>query len=192
MIVCTCVETTEGQQPAGNRATAPQEQTSGPVPTVSSAVRGPRWATLADPRGRVAPSHPKGNRGLKMRPTQMARGGKPRVNPPRRVYRPLGGLLLKTSTGYLMAPEVLAAMVRKQLNLSLTLEQYKWLEELAQEAGETPTKYARHIVLDAISPAPETDLNSGVLVLPFWLAHFLLFPGTTGSTGETVAPPGPE
>ena len=66
-------------------------------------------------------------------------------------------------------------MVRKQLNLSLTLEQYKWLEELAQEAGETPTKYARHIVLDAISPAPETDLNSGVLVLPFWLAHFLLF-----------------
>ena len=54
-------------------------------------------------------------------------------------------------------------MVRKQLNLSLTLEQYKWLEELAQEAGETPTKYARHIVLDAISPAPETDLNSGVL-----------------------------
>ena len=105
----------------------------------------------------------------------MARGGKPCVNPPRRVYRPLGGLLLKTRTGYLMAPEVLAAMVRKQLNLSLTLEQYKWLEELAQEAGETPTKYARHIVLDAISPAPETDLNSGVLVLPFWLAHFLLF-----------------
>ena len=98
--------------------------------------------------------------------------------------------MLKTRTGYLMAipctsasilgyqepqPEVLAAMVRKQLNLSLTLEQYKWLEELAQEAGETPTKYARHIVLDVISPAPETDLNSGVLVLPFWLAHFLLF-----------------
>ena len=96
----------------------------------------------------------------------------------------------QTRSGYLMAisaisasilgyqepqPEVLAAMVRKQLNLSLSLEQYKWLEELAHEAGETPTKYARHIVLDAISPAPETDLNSGVLVLPFWLAHFLLF-----------------
>ena len=56
-------------------------------------------------------------------------------------------------------------MARKQLNLSLTLEQYGWLEELAQEAGETPTKYARLIVLDAISPALETDLGSGVLVL---------------------------
>ena len=39
-------------------------------------------------------------------------------------------------------------MARKQLNLSLTLEQYGWLEELAEEAGETPTKYARVIVLD--------------------------------------------
>ena len=66
-------------------------------------------------------------------------------------------------------------MARKQLNLSLTLEQYGWLEELAQEAGETPTKYARLIVLDAISPAPETDLGSGVLVLQPWLAHSLLF-----------------
>ena len=66
-------------------------------------------------------------------------------------------------------------MVRKQLNLSLSMEQYSWLEEQAGEAGETPTKYARLIVLDAITPAPETDLASGVLVLPPWLAHFLLF-----------------
>ena len=66
-------------------------------------------------------------------------------------------------------------MARKQLNLSLTLEQYGWLEELAEEAGETPTKYARVIVLDQITPAPETDLDSGVLALPPWLAHFLLF-----------------
>lgn len=52
-------------------------------------------------------------------------------------------------------------MARKQLNLSLTLEQYGWLEELAEESGETPTKYARVIVLDKITPAPETDLDSG-------------------------------
>ena len=66
-------------------------------------------------------------------------------------------------------------MPRKQLNLSLTMEQYGWLEEQAEEAGETPTKYARFIVLNQITPAPETDLDSGVLVLPPWLAHFLLF-----------------
>ena len=74
-------------------------------------------------------------------------------------------------------------MPRKQLNLSLTLEQYGWLEEQAEEAGETPTKYARHIVLDAITPAPETDLDSNVLVLPPWLAHFLLFV-TRGRAGR--------
>ena len=61
------------------------------------------------------------------------------------------------------------------LPCSLSMEQYSWLEEQAGEAGETPTKYARLIVLDAITPAPETDLASGVLVLPPWLAHFLLF-----------------
>ena len=66
-------------------------------------------------------------------------------------------------------------MPRKQLNLSLTMEQYGWLEEQAEEAGETPTKYARLLVLDQITPAPETDLDSNVLVLPPWLAHFLLF-----------------
>ena len=64
-------------------------------------------------------------------------------------------------------------MARKQLNLSLTLEQYGWLEEMAEEAGETPTKYARLIVVDQITPAPETDLDSGVLVLPPWLPPWL-------------------
>ena len=48
MIVCTR-KTAEGQQPAGNRAAGPQVPFSGPVLTISGAVRGPRRPTLADP-----------------------------------------------------------------------------------------------------------------------------------------------
>ena len=59
MIVRTW-KTTEGQQPPGNRATAPQEQTAGPVPDALRRRPGPTAANGGGSRGRVAPNHPRG------------------------------------------------------------------------------------------------------------------------------------
>jgi hypothetical protein len=53
VIVRTFLETTEGQQPAGNRATAPQEQASRPVPGVLR-----RIASGGAPGGKHPPVHP--------------------------------------------------------------------------------------------------------------------------------------
>ena len=66
-------------------------------------------------------------------------------------------------------------MTRKQLNLSLSLVEYDWLLAMAEEAGEKPTATARRIVVDAVTPAPETDLDAGIVALPPWLIAFLLF-----------------
>ena len=66
-------------------------------------------------------------------------------------------------------------MARKQLNLSLTEEQYEWLLSMAEEAGEKPTATARRIIVEEITPAPSTDLDAGVVALPPWLLAVLLF-----------------
>jgi hypothetical protein len=50
-------------------------------------------------------------------------------------------------------------MARRQLNVSLSPEQYEWLSEAAQEVGETPTGYARTIIIEAVMPPPEIDLD---------------------------------
>ena len=71
--------------------------------------------------------------------------------------------------------EVLARVARKQLNLSLTQEQYEWLLSVAEEAGEKPTATARRIVVEAVTPPPETDLDAGIIALPPWLLAVLLF-----------------
>ena len=66
-------------------------------------------------------------------------------------------------------------MARKQLNLSLSQQEYEWLLAMAEEAGEKPTATARRIVLEAVTPAPSTDLDAGIIALPPWLLAFLLF-----------------
>ena len=65
-------------------------------------------------------------------------------------------------------------MSRKQLNVSLSPEQYEWLVEAAQEVGETPTGFARSLIVEAVSPPPETDIEKGLLALPGWLIALLL------------------
>ena len=66
-------------------------------------------------------------------------------------------------------------MARKQLNLSLTEEQYEWLKAAAEEAELTPTRYARELVVAAVTPEPEEDPASALLSLPPWLLAVLLF-----------------
>ena len=44
-------------------------------------------------------------------------------------------------------------MARKQLNLSLSEEQYEWLLAVAGEAGEKPAATARRIVVGGGHPA---------------------------------------
>ena len=65
-------------------------------------------------------------------------------------------------------------MPRKQLNVSLSPEQYEWLVEAAEEVGETPSGFARSLIIDAVTPPLETDLEKGVLALPGWLIALLL------------------
>ena len=66
-------------------------------------------------------------------------------------------------------------MARKQLNLSLSDEQYGWLLAIAEEADEKPTATARRIVVDEVTPAVATDLDAGIVALPPWLLAVLLF-----------------
>ena len=65
-------------------------------------------------------------------------------------------------------------MPRRQLNISLSPEQYEWLVEAAQEVVETPTGFARSLIVEAVTPPPETDLEKGLLALPGWLIALLL------------------
>ena len=60
------------------------------------------------------------------------------------------------------------------MNVSLSPEQYEWLSAAAEDVGETPTGFARSLIIEAVTPPPETDLEKGVLALPGWLIALLL------------------
>ena len=66
-------------------------------------------------------------------------------------------------------------MARKQLNVSLSQQEYEWLCAAAEDAGEKPTAHARQIIVEAVAPALATDLDAGIVALPPWLLAFLLF-----------------
>ena len=63
-------------------------------------------------------------------------------------------------------------MPRKQLNLTLTLEQYAAVQAAAAEEGVKVARYCREAILAKAMPEPE--LPDGA-ALPAWLWHFLLF-----------------
>ena len=63
-------------------------------------------------------------------------------------------------------------MPRKQLNVTLTLEQYAAVREAAAEEGVKMATYCRNAILAQAMPEPE--LPDGA-ALPAWLLHFLLF-----------------
>ena len=66
-------------------------------------------------------------------------------------------------------------MPRRQLNVSLSQAEYQWLLAAAEEAGEKPTRHARNIIVEAVQPAPETDLEAGLVAVPSWLLAIVLF-----------------
>ena len=61
-------------------------------------------------------------------------------------------------------------MPRKQLNVTLTPEQYAAVQEAAAE--EEVATYCREAILARAMPEPELP---DVATLPAWLLHFLLF-----------------
>ena len=63
-------------------------------------------------------------------------------------------------------------MPRKQLNLTLTLEQYAAVQAAAAEDGVKVAVYCRDAILAQAMPEPEL---TGEAALPAWLLHFLLF-----------------
>ena len=63
-------------------------------------------------------------------------------------------------------------MPRKQLNLTLTLEQYSAVREAAAEEGVKVAVYCRNAILSQAMPEPELP---DAAALPAWLLHFLLF-----------------
>ena len=79
----------------------------------------------------------------------------------------------------------------KQLNVSLSPEQYEWLSAAAEDVGETPTGFARSLIIEAVTPPPETDLEKGVLALPGWAdSPVAIGEGReTGGYGEKLAAP---
>ena len=63
-------------------------------------------------------------------------------------------------------------MSRKQLNVTLTPEQYAAVQEAASQEGVKVAAYCRNAILAQAMPEPELrDLAA----LPAWLLHFLLF-----------------
>ncbi len=64
------------------------------------------------------------------------------------------------------------AMPRKQLNLTLTLEQYAAVQAAAAEDGVKVAVYCRDAILAQAMPEPELPDSA---TLPAWLLHFLLF-----------------
>ena len=64
------------------------------------------------------------------------------------------------------------AMPRKQLNVTLTPEQYEAVQAAAAEEGVKVAVYCRNAILAQAMPEP--DLPDGA-TLPAWLLHFLLF-----------------
>ena len=63
-------------------------------------------------------------------------------------------------------------MPRKQLNVTLTPEQYASVQEAAAEEGVKVATYCREAILARAMPEPELP---DVATLPTWLLHFLLF-----------------
>ena len=61
---------------------------------------------------------------------------------------------------------------RKQLNVTLTPEQYAAVQEAAAQEGVKVATYCREAILSR--PMPEPELPN-VAALPAWLLHFLLF-----------------
>ena len=64
------------------------------------------------------------------------------------------------------------AMPRKQLNVTLTPEQYAAVQEAAAEEGVKVSAYCRNAILAQAMPEPELP---DLATLPAWLLHFLLF-----------------
>ena len=63
-------------------------------------------------------------------------------------------------------------MSRKQLNVTLTPEQYAAVQEAASEEGVKVATYCRNAILAQAMPEPELP---NLATLPTWLIHFLLF-----------------
>ena len=66
------------------------------------------------------------------------------------------------------------AMPRKQLNVTLTPEQYAAVQEAAAEEGVKVATYCREAILARAMPEPEPEFPD-VAALPAWLLHFLMF-----------------
>ena len=60
-------------------------------------------------------------------------------------------------------------MARKQVNISLTEEQYELLSAAAWDAHETPAAFARTLVLEGLEPAEEPGAQASQLGIPGWL-----------------------
>ena len=66
-------------------------------------------------------------------------------------------------------------MPRKQLNVTLSPEQYAAVQEAAAEEGVKGVKvatYCREAILARAMPEPELP---GEAMIPAWLLHFILF-----------------
>ena len=63
-------------------------------------------------------------------------------------------------------------MPRKQLNVTLSPEQYAAVQEAAAEEGVKVATYCREAILARAMPEPEFP---GEAMIPAWLLHFILF-----------------
>ena len=64
------------------------------------------------------------------------------------------------------------AMPRKQLNVTLSPEQYEAVQAAAAEEGVKVAAYCREAILAQAMPEPELP---DVATFPAWLLHFLIF-----------------
>lgn len=64
-------------------------------------------------------------------------------------------------------------MARKQVNISLTEEQFEILAAAAWDAHETPAAFARSLVLEGLEPVEEAGEQASPLGIPSWLLAFL-------------------
>ena len=85
-------------------------------------------------------------------------------------YTLYSGLLLLWDAGVLYKGR--PAMPRKQLNVTLTPEQYAAVQEAASQEGVKVAAYCRNAILAQAMPEPELP---DLAALPAWLIHFLLF-----------------
>ena len=64
-------------------------------------------------------------------------------------------------------------MARKQVNISLTEEQYELLAAAAWDAHETPAAFARTLVLEGLEPVEEAGEQASMVGIPSWLLAVL-------------------